>query len=302
MTSSIARRSAALPLALALAFGASACVSAEWGKDLVLHPPRRSPPPASALAHEEIDCASGEIVLRGWRFRARGERKGCMLYLHGIGDDRRGGEGFARRFTPLGLDVLAFDARAHGTSGGEACTYGVFERRDVQAILDAWAPHEEGAFVVLLGGSYGASVALQAAALDPRISFVVSIAAFSDLRTIAHERAPFVVSDALVDEALALAGREAGFDVDDASAVRAASSIRCPVLVVHGLDDDETNPDHARRIFDALTGEKELMLLPGVDHDGPLGDEAWERIVARVRARMAADGDESLTRSRHPPR
>lgn len=271
-----------------LALASAACVSAEWGKDLLLHPPRREPAPRTSLAHEEIEGASGDIVLRGWCFRARGEPRGALLYLHGVGDDRRGGEGFARRFAPLGLDVLAFDARAHGASGGAACTYGVLETRDVQAILDAWAPAERDAPIVLLGGSLGGSIALQAAAVDPRIAFVVAIAPFSDLRTIVTERTPWFIGASVVDEALTLAERDAGFDVDDASALAAAPSIRCPVLLVHGLDDDETSPAHSRRIFDALRCEKELLLLPGVDHDGPLGEDAWERIVAAVRARLAS--------------
>jgi cephalosporin-C deacetylase-like acetyl esterase len=41
---------------------------------------------------------------------------------------------------------------------------------------------------MLLGTSLGGAVAIQAAAIDPRISAVVAAEVFSDLRTIAGER------------------------------------------------------------------------------------------------------------------
>ena len=35
------------------------------------------------------------------------------------------------RFQRRGVDVVAFDSRAHGESDGEMCTYGYWEKRDL---------------------------------------------------------------------------------------------------------------------------------------------------------------------------
>jgi hypothetical protein len=32
--------------------------------------------------------------------------------------------------------VIAYDSRAHGESGGDACTYGFFEKEDLRRVLD----------------------------------------------------------------------------------------------------------------------------------------------------------------------
>src|SRR4030095_7872693 len=97
----------------------------------LLHPPRRSPPLAEpAIPHEDLELRGEGVLLRGWRFRAQGPRRGLVVYLHGFGDDRREGEGIARRFGPLGFDVIAYDSRAHGESGGAAGTDGGLAERE----------------------------------------------------------------------------------------------------------------------------------------------------------------------------
>jgi len=54
---------------------------------------------------------------------------------------------------------------------------------------------------------------------------------------------------------------------------KAAESIQAPVLIVQG-DCDELVPLHqSRRLFDILTGEKRLDLLPGADHGFTKGED-----------------------------
>jgi pimeloyl-ACP methyl ester carboxylesterase len=270
---------AVLLLSLTLGVAAAACLIPGWSRNALIHPPR---PPARAepsIPHVEVELQGDGVALRGWRFPARGTPRGLIVYLHGFGDDRREGEGIARRFGPLGFEVLAYDSRAHGESGGEACTYGALEKRDLARVLDREA---RGLPVVLIGGSLGAAVALLAAADDPRISLVVAIASYSDLETIAVERAPFFVGREQVEASLRLAEEEGGFAVADASPLAAAPRIRCPVLLVHGGEDVTTPPEHSERIRAALAGEAELLLVPGVGHDDPAGAEAWARIERAV--------------------
>lgn len=278
---------------IVLAANVSTCMAPSWGASAVLHPWRRPAPPEATLPHEDVELQGDGVVLRGWRFPALGERRGWIVYLHGFGDDRRGGEGIARRFGPLGFEVLAYDSRAHGRSDGDVCAYGVVEKRDLARILDARPADKRALPVVLIGGSLGGAVALQAAAVDRRISLVVALATFSDLRTVATERAPFFARRGQIERALKLAENEGGFAIDDASPVAAAPMIRCPVLLVHGAIDELTPPDHSRRIHAALTSEKELIIVPGVNHDDPVGDEAWSRIEVAVRKMLAVQQAET---------
>jgi hypothetical protein len=132
--------------------------------------------------------------------------------------------------------------------------------------------------IVLLGSSLGAAVALQEAAIDPRVSVVVAVESFSDLRTVATERAPKFFTRGVIQRAFELAEREAGFQADAVSPRQAAAMIHVPVLLVHGADDVETPPDHSRRIHDALKGPKRLILVPGVGHNHSLQESVWPEI------------------------
>jgi dipeptidyl aminopeptidase/acylaminoacyl peptidase len=121
-------------------------------------------------------------------------------------------------------------------------------------------------------------VALQAAADDHRISSVIAVATFADLRTVATERAPFFATHREIDEALQLAERQARFDVNVVSPVAAATRIVVPVMLIHGAEDRETPPDHSRRVYAALGGPKRLLIVPGRGHNDALTPDIWREI------------------------
>ena len=158
----------------------------------------------------------------------------------------------------MGFDVVAYDSRAHGESGGDACTYGFYEKRDLSRVLDALATRP----VVIFGVSLGAGIALQTAADEPRIAGVIGIAPISDLRTAAIERAPFLASRRNIEEAFKLAEDRGKFRIDDVSPMAAAGRVKIPVILVHGAKDEETPPAHSKRVHAALAGPKQLSSFP----------------------------------------
>lgn len=201
--------------------------------------------------------------------------RGTIIYLHGIADDRGSAYGVVTRFLPLGFDVVAYDSRAHGRSSGDQCTYGYFEKHDLRRVI-AQIGNDP---IVLIGHSLGAAVALQTAAVEPRVRAVVAASTFSDLRSIATDRAPFVFSKGMIDAALSIAEQRAHFVVDDVSPVRAAKYVRAPVLLIHGANDRETPPVHSERVLKALSGSKRLRIVSDASHNDVLWHDAvWVEI------------------------
>ena len=250
-----------------------------WGANALLHPWRKSAPADPPVPHENVTfTGDGGVRLQGWIFRSAAEaarHRGTVVYLHGVGDSRGSSVGIARHLTARGFDVVAYDSRAHGQSGGDACTYGFYEKRDLARVLDQLPG---GAPFVLLGNSMGAAVAVQAAADEPRVAEVVAIATISDLRTAASERAPFFASRANIDQAFRLAEAQGHFKVDEVSPVAAAARIACPVLLIHGADDRETPPAHSQRVYEALHEPKQLILVPKAKHGNVLRPTVWDDI------------------------
>jgi pimeloyl-ACP methyl ester carboxylesterase len=252
----------------------SGCVPASWGAKALLHPARRPVTRHLPAPFEELDLAGAGITLKAWRVRAAEPKRGTLIYLHGIADNRMSGTGLADRFARKGFDVIAYDSRAHGESGGDACTYGYFEKRDLIRVLDTIEVRP----VVLLGVSLGGAVALQTAALDDRVATVIAVEVFSDLSTVVRERVPTFLTERSIKNAMALAERQAAFQIDEVSPVAAAARIHVPVLLIHGASDRHTPPDHSRRVFDALRGPKRLILVPKSGHNESLRGPVWRQI------------------------
>jgi pimeloyl-ACP methyl ester carboxylesterase len=249
------------------------------GANGLLHPARRVLDASVRETRPQVTFAGADVVLAGWKFPAQGARRGTVVYLHGIADNRGSGLSAALRLSARGFDVVAYDSRAHGDSGGEICTYGFYEKRDLQRVLDAL---ESGPMIVM-GSSLGGAVALQAAAEDARITAVIAAESFSDLRTVAAERAPWFFTAKTINEALALAEKQGSFQVDAVSPKDAARRISVPVLLIHGALDHETPPEHSRRIFDSLGGRRRLLLVEGAGHNQSLQPSSvWSEIESWI--------------------
>jgi uncharacterized protein len=267
-------------LAAVIGIISTAVVSVTWlvpviAAGALLHPSRRPLTTSRPPACDDAALEGDGVTLRAWICRSTIERRAFAVFLHGIADNRAGVAGAFERFTRRGFDVIAYDSRAHGESAGAMCTYGFHEQGDLRRVIMSLPPQP----IVLIGSSLGAAVALQTAAAEPRVSAVVAAEVFSDLSTVARERAPFFLPDSVVRRALLAAGQQGGFDVDRISPVSAATSITVPVLLIHGALDIDTRPDHSRRVFASLRGPKRLLLVEGARHNQSLSHGAvWAEI------------------------
>jgi uncharacterized protein len=256
------------------------------GAGALLHPSRRvanAKPPAHCV---NAELPGDDIALRGWLCGTPLASRGTLVVLHGVADTRHSTASIVERYLARGFDVIAYDSRAHGDSAGDTCAYGFFEKRDLRKVIDAFGHGP----IVLVGTSLGAAVVLQEAASDPRVAVVVAAESFSDLRTVAEERAPKFFTRGVITRAFELAEREGRFQVDAVSPRQAAALIHVPVLLIHGAADVETPPDHSRRIYEALKGPKRLLLVPGVGHNHSLQPDVWAEIDKWIDQALTAGG------------
>ena len=259
--------------AAGIGFAATQLATIAAGALLYPHRTFAARTPPDGCIERRFDGVEG--VLDGWECKTpHAPKRGTIIYLHGIADNRGSVTGALGTFLPIGFDVIAYDGRAHGTSQGDRCTYGYFEKQDLQRVIDQLGVDN----VILVGHSLGAAIALQAAAIEPRVRAVIAASTFSDLRTIATERAFYMPSWSLAP-AFARAERDGQFVIDEVSPVKAAARITVPVLLVHGGSDDATPPSHSERVAAALRGPKKLIVVPESGHNNVLTQPVWARIV-----------------------
>jgi alpha-beta hydrolase superfamily lysophospholipase len=228
--------------------------------------------------------ARDKVELRGWKIRAPAPTGDWVLLFHGVADNRTGVLDAAELLLRHGFSVVMMDSRAHGLSGGDMATYGWEERYDTVAIVDALYATEKVRHLFALGVSMGAAIALQSAAVEPRIQGVVAEDPFADLREVSYDYAglrswPWL-GKTLFRPAAIMAmhsmSNVGGFNPDEVSSEKAVSERPFPVLLICGTRDATIPCRHAERIYRAATGPKELWIVQGAGHASALGQDPVE--------------------------
>jgi alpha-beta hydrolase superfamily lysophospholipase len=274
------------------------------------------------------------VLLRGWLVRAPHPNGNWVVLFHGVADNRVGVIGQSEFLLRAGYNVVMMDARAHGASDGAIATYGWLERNDTRAILDALVLNEVARsmndrvrsvdwklarareakwqklfpagqprpgtpqHIFALGESMGAGIALQSAAVDPRIEGVVAEASFANLREASYDyaglrRSPFLGKTLLRPFSWTLLEHGAkltGFPIAEVSPEKAVTARPFPVLLICDEKDVALPCRHTREIYAAAVGPKQFWMAPGAYHTAALGMDPveLERRVLDFFANIAA--------------
>jgi pimeloyl-ACP methyl ester carboxylesterase len=201
----------------------------------------------------------------------------ALVVMHGWGGNAEMMLPLAAPLHAAGYSLLLVDARCHGRSDGD--TFASLPRfaEDIEAAL-AWLREQPGvdpAALGVIGHSVGAGAALLVAARQPELRAVVSLAAFAHpaammRRWLATLHIPYWPLGAYI---LAYVQRVIGFRFAAIAPVNTIARVACPVLLVHGLEDDTVPVAEAREIHAARAGDAvELLLIPGSHDDyGDIG-------------------------------
>ena len=226
------------------------------------------------------------VTLRGWFFRPEQGNGDVVIVLHGHGDNRAGMAGFVPLLLRHHYAVLAPDSRAHGESGGEIATFGLYESRDLSRWVD-WlnAQHYQGC-IYGLGESMGAAILLQALPNEPRLCAGVAESPYATFREVAYDRlarriggglwARRLLCMPLVSEAFLYARLRYGIDFDQDSPARAMASPHAPVLLIHGMEDFNIPLRHCETILNHHAGLMEFWQVPGARHTGAFSAQPEE--------------------------
>jgi hypothetical protein len=230
----------------------------------MLHLPRRGVEPVIGALAAQMKAGDGAILQASWLPGEPGDA--CVIFLHGLGGTRDRVNRFVPALGSAGYSILAPDSRAQGESGGDTITYGVLEKHDTIGWVH-WMRARGCTAIYGLGESLGASVLIEAAAIEPVFRAVAADAAFADLRLFPFPRflaapmAQLAVSGGSLYARLAL-----DIDFRQASPVRGITRTQTPILLIHGEADNRTPPEHSRRLAAAAPATAQLWLVPGAGH------------------------------------
>jgi uncharacterized protein len=228
------------------------------------------PPTALGLLTERVEILTDDSVkLAGWIMAAEPDSTGhWLLICHGNAGnlsefDRPVHYAGLRR---LGLNLLAFDYRGYGESGGAASEQGLY--RDADAAYRYLREHRRvpADRIVVFGHSLGSAVAIDLVSRSPVAGIIVEGALTSALHR-GQELYPYIPVRWIARSRF--------------NSIDKVPGIIVPKLFLHATRDEVIPLSHGRRLFDAARPPKTFVEL-----DGGHGD-AFDTDSARYFASIA---------------
>jgi pimeloyl-ACP methyl ester carboxylesterase len=228
------------------------------------------------------------VLLQG-RWRRHPDTTAVVVVAHGFtgSTEDAGVSQLASALHASGFDVLTYDARGHGASGGRSAV-GSMEHLDVAAAAERAA--ERGLPVVLLGVSMGAIGVVRHLATSPEdgpgITGAVLISGPARWRM---RPSSVGVLTAVLTRTIPgrwVAARWLGVRIEPGWRVGEPPEsmmrrVCVPVAVIHGVDDRLLSLAHGESLHQSAGGPSRIDLVIGMGHG--LGDACQTAAVASVR-------------------
>ena len=228
-------------------------------------------PASFQLRYQDVQfMASDGTTLTGWWIPANRPR-GTVVYCHGNAGNMGRNARYAPEFFDRGYNLLLWDYRGFGKSGGRPSEKGLYD--DARAAFDAAAAMSGKLPVLVYGISLGGAVAVQLAADRPAAALIVE-GAFASAADLARRRYPNLPLDRLLS-------------VSYDSAAAAAALEGLPKLFGHSIDDDVVPFPSGRILYAAAAPPKKFVILAGGHNDsswftsGAAGNAELEAFLAR---------------------
>ncbi|MBV8349468.1 MAG: alpha/beta hydrolase [Mycolicibacterium sp.] len=223
---------------------------------LIYFPARGPVPPASRLlAHGEDVVLQTDDGLRlgAWYAPARSDDGGrAVLVCNGNAGDRTVRAPLAAALTRAGHSVLLFDYRGYGDNPGRPSEEGL--AADARAAHSWLATRHDPHRIVYFGESLGAAVGLRLAVERVPAALILR-SPFTTLADVGRLLYPWLPVGQLL--------------IDRYPSIDRIRDLTAPLLVIAGGRDSLVPAQLSRRLYEAASQPKRLVVVPGADHNDP---------------------------------
>ncbi len=293
-------------LPLLLAAFAFLAVTWYYARQLI-HPPRQSAcqlPSDLGLDAQRVEFpATDGVCLRGWWVPAA-RPCGTLVFSHGFSGDCSPDLEYAAWLTGEGYNLLYFDHRAHGASGGDLTTLGYLETRDLLGAIN-FLRQRGIERVGAIGFSMGGAVVLQTAPLTEAIRCVIVDCTFASLPGLityhaARTRLPRFLAPLGAHLLVAWASLMARANLFAHSPVRSIGALAPrPLLMIQAGHDELVPASETEQLYAAAREPKQLWRVDGALHravDKAAPEEYRRRVSEFLERYLASQQDHQRDR------
>lgn len=199
-----------------------------------------------------------------------GDSKKTVIICHGFSFSLYGSVKYMNIFLKRGYNVLIYDHRYHGKSGGKICSMGFYEKYDLKTMVDYVIKRKgEDSIIGTHGESMGGATVLLHGAIDERISFIIADCPFSSVFNqfkyrlkIEYKLPSFPI---LYFSSLVTKFRINAF-YKDISPIKVIDKIKTPILFIHGDSDTYVPSSNTIEMYNKKEGPKSIYLAKDGEH------------------------------------
>ena len=219
---------------------------------------------------EAMTNRAGERLDSTFHPSESGSSRELVVIGHGVtaNKDRTWAVALAEAVSAAGFPALRFSFAGNGDSEGrfeDSCP--TKEAADLASVIDAAeaAGHRQ---VIYAGHSMGGAVGVMAAAVDPRIGALISLAGMVDTAGFAKRKfGEQFPGDLMWDKPECPLSKAFLDDMQQIGSVEAMSErIEVPWLLIHGREDTVVPFEDSVQVARRTPAPVELALVPGIDH------------------------------------
>ncbi len=244
--------------------------------DSLIHPERKAvtlTPQTVNLAYEPVtfESRTDHVKLKGWIMKPTKPTHKWVILSHGYTGNRliwptvdkgKDGLAFMKMLVKNGYNVVAFDYRNSGASGGHQTTVGYYEQLDLDGAVDHVVSEDPQAQVGLVGWSQGAATTLLAASQSPAVKLAVADSSFSNLRTYLKTNLPhwshlpqYPFTPVILNFWIPVLS---GLDTYKVAPLKAVKDFNGPILLVHSTADQAIPAANSKKIYDRYSQSKDI--------------------------------------------
>lgn len=241
------------------------------------------------IANEDVKVKSPYgYLLKGFLLKAKENNNKIIIISHGVTVSRYSSIKYALIFINLGYDVLIYDQRCHGESGGKFISYGFYERYDLKAMVDYIKEiYGHDSQIGIHGESMGSGIALlYAGSIEDGADFYIIDCAYSNFqeefiyRINEDTRYHSSTLVPLTNLFLFIRGR---YRLKDISPIKYIKNIKSPILFITSVHDTYIPPKMTMDLYEAKQGAKSIYLARNGDHAQSFSKnpEKYKEVVGR---------------------
>ncbi|WP_373600596.1 alpha/beta hydrolase [Paraclostridium bifermentans] len=242
--------------------------------------------------YEDVFIQSPEngYKVEGKLIKSNEQTENTVIIVHGIESNYYEYLEKAYVYLENGYNVMLYNQRHTGHTGGDDYTFGLREKYDLESVAKFVHDKYPNGIIGAHGHSMGAATVVMHSEINEKnkyVDFYIADSPYHEMKDavrlgIEAENIPLLpvaYAEAMGDIYTQV---KSGFKYEDVKPYKSVENITTPMFLIHGKEDKVCSPKSSQIIYDNIPHDKkELWLIDGVQHVNGydiLGKEYFDRI------------------------